>query len=115
MRRSWLSRRLTVLFGLLQLLAPPLAAAADAHLQREAASSPRPVLHAESEGAPHCPRSHPLDCGLCHAVAPFAMLARAEQTLPTEARVLAVRGAVLIGDRAPGRFALALSRAPPAS
>ena len=83
MRHSRLHRTLTLVFALLHLLVPPLVAAADARLQRESLDAPRPVMHAESEGAPHCPRTHPVDCGLCHAISPLAVPARAEQALPT--------------------------------
>jgi hypothetical protein len=115
MRHSRLHRTLTLVFALLHLLVPPLVGAADARLQREALDGPRVVMHAESEGAPHCPRTHPLDCGLCLALAPFALPARAEHTLPAGREALAARGELLVGDRAPGRFAPALPRAPPAS
>ena len=116
MPRSPLLRALTLLYALLHLLVPPLVAVSDAQLQREAVATAQPgLLHMESEGSSRCPRIHPLDCGLCLAIAAFPLVARPEQLLLAEERVCASPSESRLGHHAPGRYALALPRAPPAS
>ena len=113
MPRSHLARALTLVYALLHLLVPPLVAVADARVQ--AAASEQATLHAESQGTSNCPGVHPLDCGLCHAVAPLALPGRAEQLLPGDEQRCGAPSETRLGHQPTGRFALALPRAPPAS
>lgn len=114
MRRPRLARALTVVLALLHLLVPQLVAVADARQSAEAVGA-HPTAHAESHRSPRCPRVHPTDCGLCQAIATFALPARAEPAVPVATAQIAVAVTRVLGDGAPGRFALALPRAPPAS
>jgi hypothetical protein len=67
--RSTLARTLSVLFAIVQLLLPPVAAWADAAVEREASARAMPVVHIEAQTNNGCPRAHPADCALCHAAA----------------------------------------------
>jgi hypothetical protein len=113
MRRAPLPRMLTLLYALLHLLVPPLVGVADARVQ--AAASEQLTLHAEAQGTTRCPGVHPIDCGLCHAVAAFAVAPRHERLLPAAGAPCVAPSETLLGHASSGRFALALPRAPPAS
>jgi hypothetical protein len=68
-RRSPLARTLVALFAIAQLLLPPVAALADAAIDREAPARAMPVGHIEAHTSNGCPRTHPPDCALCRAAA----------------------------------------------
>ena len=78
MRRTGLTRALSRVTLLLQLLLPTVVSVADARLERDALSA-RAVSHVESKTGKDCPRAHKADCALCqHLITPFAKGAKPE-------------------------------------
>ena len=78
MRRSTrLTRALTRVTILLQLLLPTVVSIADARLERDAMTA-RAYSHVESNTGEDCVRIHRADCALCqHLTAPLAKSAKA--------------------------------------
>jgi hypothetical protein len=79
MRRSTaLTRALSHVTLLLQLLLPTVVAIADARLERDAMSA-RAYSHVEATTGKDCARAHKADCALCqHLTTPIAKAAKAE-------------------------------------
>jgi len=79
MRRSTaLTRALSQVTLLLQLLLPTVVAIADARLERDATSA-RAYSHVEATTGEDCARAHKADCALCqHLTTPLARAAKAE-------------------------------------
>lgn len=113
MRRSWPARLLTLVFALLHLTVPPLVTVADARVQESVARSGPPRVHVESHGDSRCPQVHPTDCGLCQAVATFAVPARVPPVAPPVVVAFAVPAELRLGTETTGGPDLALPRAPP--
>lgn len=79
MRRSTsLTRALSRVTLLLQLLLPTVVAIADARLERDAMSA-RAYSHVEATTGKDCARAHKADCALCqHLTTPMAKSAKSE-------------------------------------
>ena len=79
MRRSTsLTRALSHVTLLLQLLLPTVVSIADARLERDAMSA-RAYSHVEATTGKDCARAHKSDCALCqHLTTPSAKSAKAE-------------------------------------
>lgn len=79
MRRSTaLTRALSHVTLLLQLLLPTVVTIADARLERDATSA-RAYSHVEATTGEDCARAHKADCALCqHLTTPIAKAAKPE-------------------------------------
>lgn len=82
MRRSTgLTRALSRVTILLQLLLPTMVSIADARLERDAMSA-RSYAHIEATTGQDCARAHKADCALCqHLTTPAAKAAKPEPPL----------------------------------
>src|SRR5678815_573825 len=77
-RSSSLTRALSHVTLLLQLLLPTVVSLADARLERDAMSA-RAYSHVEATTGKDCARAHKADCALCqHLTTPIAKSAKAE-------------------------------------
>jgi hypothetical protein len=115
MDRSWLTRLAIMVAALLQVLAAPLSAVADASLEREASRFGAPVMHAESTDSVQCPRVHPTDCAFCQAVASLDAPVRPACPLPAATTVSHRTPTTEAGSANSARFSRARPRAPPAA
>jgi len=114
-RRSTLARLLFALFATVQLALPPVAAWADAAIEREASARAESRPHIEAHTENGCARVHPADCALCHAAcATFTRPASA--ALVVAVRRTSAPGSGIVRRRAPsgGGFRDSQPRAPPA-
>jgi len=115
MHRHWMVRVTIMAAALLQVLAAPLAAIADASLEREAAKFGPPTMHVESSDSAKCPRVHPTECALCQAIASLDAPVRPACGIPA---VTWASHRLAAGDEAvatAAQFSRARPRAPPAS
>jgi len=77
-RSSGLTRALSHITLLLQLLLPTVVSIADARLERDAMSA-RAHSHVEATTGKDCARAHKADCALCqHLTTPIAKAAKSE-------------------------------------
>ena len=77
-RSTSLTRALSHVTLLLQLLLPTVVAIADARLERDAMSA-RAYSHVEATTGKDCARAHKADCALCqHLTTPIAKSAKSE-------------------------------------
>ncbi|HEX5074741.1 MAG TPA: hypothetical protein VFW03_16100 [Gemmatimonadaceae bacterium] len=110
---SLLTRALSRVTLLLQLLLPTVVSVADARVERDAMSA-RAYSHVEATTGKDCARAHKADCALCqHLTTPLAKSAKAA---PPVAAGRCERPAVSFGvSRLSGHSeGPALPRAPPA-
>lgn len=115
-RRSTIARLLFALIATLQLALPPVAAWADAAVEREASARAQSRTHIEAHTENGCARMHPADCALCQVVSRTSATAsqgsscQAIVTIVDEAAVAEVPRHALAGTTR-----LSLARAPPLS
>jgi hypothetical protein len=102
-----------LLAAMLQVLAAPLAAIADASLERDAARFGPPVSHAESPDSAKCPPVHPADCAFCRAVASLDTPVQQACELPLIVTAQHRLPAAEAGIHTAARFSRARPRAPP--
>ena len=83
-RSSSLTRALSCVTLLLQLLLPTVVSIADARLERDAMTA-RAYSHVEATTGKDCARAHKADCALCqHLTTPLTKSAKAEPPIYTE-------------------------------
>jgi hypothetical protein len=113
-RRSTVARLLFALFATVQLALPPVAAWADAAVEREASARAQSRTHIEAHTENGCARMHPADCALCQVASRIFATAPEGPSCRVSVGVVEQPAIAEVPRRAlAGRTRLSLARAPP--